>query len=283
MKTKNKKQTETREAEEEDASHKNAPTDNTKSPIHGAVQESEEREGVDEMSTAALTTTTTTTTTAGNKVVIEGYSVPLPNDHRENLSVVWSRSTDAYAMPAVDEESLSDESMGSESTSDDDSYSDSSSSSGTSVEDEYDEFSTKLKKFNESASQVYNQAVNGLTTAYASASQVYNQAINGLTTAYKSASQVYNQAVNGLTTAYVRTGEDLSLIGLALTETKAAKSLNALMEGKINETSLKITERLNAINALMLKEEDGEEKLDGEGMEISLDNRIGDSRTVAEI
>ena len=51
-------------------------------------------------------------------------SVEMPKDwevHRVNLSSVWTRPTDALLLPALDEdESSTDESMGSESTSDDD-------------------------------------------------------------------------------------------------------------------------------------------------------------------
>jgi len=56
----------------------------------------------------------------------------------------------------------------------------------------------------------------------------------------ESAFQIYNQTVNGLTTAYVKAGEDLSLIGLALTQTKAeaAKSLNELMKGHSKEKNV---------------------------------------------
>jgi len=77
----------------------------------------------------------------------------------------------------------------------------------------------------------------------------------------ESISLVSNQTVNGLTTAYVRVGEDLSLIGIALSQTNAAKSLNTLIKGEV----------------------DYDQENEGEGMEISLDNRIGNSRTVAEI
>ena len=77
----------------------------------------------------------------------------------------------------------------------------------------------------------------------------------------ESVSLVRNQTVNGLTTAYVRVGEDLSLIGIALSQTNAAKSLNTLIKGEV----------------------DYDQENEGEGMEISLDNRIGNSRTVAEI
>jgi len=66
----------------------------------------------------------------------------------------------------------------------------------------------------------------------------------------ESAFQIYNQTVNGLTTAYVRAGEDLSLIGLALTQTNAAKSLNELMQGYNN------------------KEKDDEKEREGEGVEV---------------
>ena len=77
----------------------------------------------------------------------------------------------------------------------------------------------------------------------------------------ESVSLVRNQTVNGLTTAYVRVGEDLSLIGIALSQTNAAKSLNTLIKGEV----------------------DYDQENEGEGMEISLDNRIGNSRTIAEI
>ena len=77
----------------------------------------------------------------------------------------------------------------------------------------------------------------------------------------ESISLVSNQTVNGLTTAYVRVGEDLSLIGIALSQTKAVKSLSALVNGEV----------------------DYDPENEGEGREISLDNRIGNSRTIAEI
>ena len=66
---------------------------------------------------------------------------------------------------------------------------------------------------------------------------------------------------NGLTTAYVRAGEDLSLIGIAFFQTNVVKSFSALIKGEV----------------------DYDPENEGEGMEISLDNRIGNSRTVAEI
>ena len=159
---------ETREAEEEGASQKTAPTNNTKSSIHGAIQESAEREGVDESAAAS----TTMTTTSGNEETTEAPS-----------------TANAETSTA------------------------------------YDEMSTQLNKLNESFSLVRNQTVNGLTTAYA------------------------------------RAGEDLSLIGIALSQTNAAKSLNALIKGEV----------------------DYDQEKEGEGMEISLDNRVGNSRTVAEI
>ena len=89
----------------------------------------------------------------------------------------------------------------------------------------YDEMSTKL---NESFSLVRNQTV---------------------------------KTVNGLTTACARAGEDLSLMGIALSQTNVAKSLNALIKGEV----------------------DYDQENEGEGMEVSLDNRVGNSRTVAEI
>ena len=64
---------------------------------------------------------------------------------------------------------------------------------------------------------------------------------------------------NGLTAVYVSVGEDLSLIDIALSE--AAKSLSALIKGEVYY----------------------DQENEGEGMEISLDNRVGNSRTVAEI
>ena len=66
---------------------------------------------------------------------------------------------------------------------------------------------------------------------------------------------------NGLTTAYVRAGEDLSLIGIAFFQTNVVKSFSALIKGEV----------------------DYDPENEGEGMEISLDTRIGNSRTVAEI
>ena len=64
---------------------------------------------------------------------------------------------------------------------------------------------------------------------------------------------------NGLTAVYVSVGEDLSLIDIALSN--AAKSLSALIKGEVYY----------------------DQENEGEGMEISLDNRVGNSRTVAEI
>ena len=77
----------------------------------------------------------------------------------------------------------------------------------------------------------------------------------------ESVSLVRNQTVNGLTTAYVRVGEDLSLIGIALSQSNVAKSPSALIKGEVYY----------------------DQENEGEGMEISLDNRVGNSRTVAEI
>ena len=49
--------------------------------------------------------------------------------------------------------------------------------------------------------------------------------------------------------------------GIALSQTNVAKSLNALIKGEV----------------------DYDQENEGEGMEVSLDNRVGNSRTVAEI
>ena len=77
----------------------------------------------------------------------------------------------------------------------------------------------------------------------------------------ESVSLVSNQTVNGLTTAYVRAGEDLSLVGIALSQSNVAESLSAPIKGEVYY----------------------DQENEGEGMEISLDNRVGNSRTVAEI
>ena len=95
----------------------------------------------------------------------------------------------------------------------------------------------------------------------AETSKAYDEMSTQLNKLNESFSLVRNQTVNGLTTAYARAGEDLSLIGIALSQTNAAKSLNALIKGEV----------------------DYDQENEGEGMEVSLDNRVGNSRTVAEI
>jgi hypothetical protein len=99
------------------------------------------------------------------------------------------------------------------------------------------------------------------STANAETSTAYDEMSTQLNKLNESFSLVRNQTVNGLTTAYARAGEDLSLIGIALSQTKAARSLNALIKGEV----------------------DYDQENEGEGMEVSLDNRVGNSRTVAEI
>lgn len=115
-------------------------------------------------------------------------------------------------------------------------------------------------------------------------SKAYNEMSNHLTKFNESASQAYNQTVNGLTTAYVMAEEDLSLMGLALTQTKTIKSINELLEkavetNKDNGTTEEVTEEKKEED----EDEDGDEYEEGEGMEISLTNRIGDTRKLSEI
>ena len=79
---------------------------------------------------------------------------------------------------------------------------------------------------------IYNEeTTEAPSTVNAETSKPYGEMSIQLNKLNESAFQVYNQTVNGLTTACVTAGEDISLIGLALAETKAAKSLNALIKG----------------------------------------------------
>jgi len=103
----------------------------------------------------------------------------------------------------------------------------------------YHEWSTRLTKFNESMSQSHCHAMNDL-------------------------SQAHGQALNGLTTAYVMAEEDLSRMGLALSQTQTIKSINGLLGiDKAAETN---------------KEEEGYNEEEGEGMEISLFGSVYVSR-----
>ena len=118
-------------------------------------------------------------------------------------------------------------------------------------------------------------------------SKAYNEMSNHLTKFNESASQVYNQTVNGLTTAYVMAEEDLSLMGLAITQTQTMKSINELL----NSEKTAETNEESAINQETNEEkkegkeddDEDEEEYEGEGMEISLNNRIGDTRKLSEI
>ena len=115
-------------------------------------------------------------------------------------------------------------------------------------------------------------------------SKAYNEMSNHLTKFNESASQVYNQTVNGLTTAYVMAEEDLSLMGLAITQTQTMKSINELL----NSEKTAETNKESAINQEEEKKEgkeddEDEDEYEGEGMEISLNNRIGDTRKLSEI
>ena len=115
-------------------------------------------------------------------------------------------------------------------------------------------------------------------------SKAYNEMSNHLTKFNESASQVYNQTVNGLTTAYVMAEEDLGLMGLAITQTQTMKSINELL----NSEKTAETNKESAINQEEEKKEgkeddEDEDEYEGEGMEISLNNRIGDTRKLSEI
>jgi hypothetical protein len=103
----------------------------------------------------------------------------------------------------------------------------------------YHEWSTRLNKFNESMSQSHCHAMNDL-------------------------SQAHGQALNGLTTAYVMAEEDLSRMGLALSQTQTVKSINGLLG----------IDKATEVN----KEEEGDDEEEGEGMEISLFGSVYVSR-----
>ena len=119
-------------------------------------------------------------------------------------------------------------------------------------------------------------------------SKAYNEMSNHLTKFNESASQVYSQAVDGLTTAYVKAEEELSLVGLAITQTQTVKSLNEfLATEKSAETNKENAAEQTAETPVEEKKEveqdEDEAEYEGEGMEISLTNKIGDTKTLSEI
>ena len=98
-------------------------------------------------------------------------------------------------------------------------------------------------------------------------SKAYNEMSNHLTKFNESASNVYNQTVNGFATAYVMAVEDLSIMGLAITQTNTMKSLNEFLGAEESDEH----------------EHKQEDECEGEGMEVSLTNRIGDTKNLSEI
>ena len=109
-----------------------------------------------------------------------------------------------------------------------------------------------------------------------------------------SASQVVNQTVDELIDA----GGDLSLISTALSRTKTANKLQKCAEdGKPTDTSLEMDDTNDmaanhaahiiaspeSLNPLINGDVEYDQESEGEGMEISLANNIGDTRTLAEI
>ena len=291
VKTKNKIQTETREVEEA-VSQKTAFTANTKSLIHGAIQESEEREGI-EASTAAsgtTTATTTATTTIGkedttetpNTANVETSEAAQLNKFKESASQVYNQTADCLTTACIEaEKDLSLISIALTETKAAKSLNAlMKGKAGELIKEEDDgvEVSKAASTTTTSGNEVVEKcggplsndagsnAVNEETTeapsnVNAETPKTDDEMPTQLNQLSESVSLVSNETVNGLTTAYVRVGEDLSLIGIALSQTNAAKSLNTLIKGEV----------------------DYDQENEGEGMEISLDNRIGNSRTVAEI
>ena len=109
-----------------------------------------------------------------------------------------------------------------------------------------------------------------------------------------SASQVVNQTVDELIDA----GGDLSLISTALSRTKTANKLQKCAEdGKPTDTSLDMDDANDmaashaahtiaspeSLNPLINGDVEYDQESEGEGMEISLNHNIGDTRTLAEI
>jgi len=241
---------ETREAEE-DASQMTAPTDNTKSTTtHKEVQNANnilasaiETDGAAPISEIVVKTEEDITVVAEEREGVESTTTSTAAGIEKVLEEYGAPLPDDACWNAVNEET------------------------------------TKAwSKMNEESTKAWS-TVNDET------SKAYNEMSVHLTKFNESASQVYTQTVNGMTTAYVMAEEDLSLIGLALTQTKTAKSLNEFLKtentasgAETDETAEKIVENE--------KEDDGEEdeeEYEGEGMEVSLSNRIGDTRTLSEI
>ena len=293
VKTKNKTQTETREAEE-DVSQKTVFTANIKSPIHGAIQESGEREGI-EASTAAsgtTTVTTTATTTIGKEDTtetpstanVETSEAAQLNKFKESASQVYNQTVDGLTTACIEAEkdlslisialtetkaakSLNALMKGKadELTKEEDDGVEVSTAASTTTTTSGNEMLVEefgVPRSNDAGSNAVNEeTTEAPSNVNAETPKTDDEMPTQLNKLSESVSLVRNQTVNGLTTAYVRVGEDLSLIGIALSQTNAAKSLNTLIKGEV----------------------DYDQENEGEGMEISLDNRIGNSRTVAEI
>ena len=244
---------ETREAEEPVA-QPTTPTDDIQSYITGAidavseiaynacapptasVNDAEEREGV------------TTTATSDKGVVIFEFGDPLREDFspsNEPKRAIWMEAIDqnsgkTYYFHTITKEVSWIKPAG------------------------FDEQQEQLQR--EEPNDADPNAVNEETTeapsdVNAETPKAYDEVSTQLNKLNESFSLVRNQTVNGLTAAYARAGEDLSLMGIALSQTNVAKSLNALIKGEV----------------------DYDQENEGEGMEVSLDNRVGNSRTVAEI
>ena len=206
---------------------------NVCAPPTASINGAEEREGV------------TTTATSGKGVVIFEFGDPLREDFSpssEPKRAIWMEAIDqnsgkTYYFHTITKEVSWIKPAG------------------------FDEQQEQLQR--EEPNDADPNAVNEETTeapsdANAETSKTYDEMSTKLNESF---SLVRNQTVNGLTAAYARAGEDLSLMGIALSQTNVAKSLNALIKGEV----------------------DYDQENEGEGMEVSLDNRVGNSRTVAEI
>ena len=119
---------------------------------------------------------------------------------------------------------------------------------------------------------------------------MYNEMSNHLTKVNESASHVYNKTVDGFTTAYVMAEEDLSIMGLAITQTNTMKSLNELQTNtmntmkSLNELQTNTMKSLNELlTTVTTATDEDEDECEGEGMEVSLKDNIRDTKTLSEI
>ena len=226
-----------------------------KSSIQVPIQESGEREGVEASIATSTTSKTTKAKISGKEVVIEEYSVPLPNEgaaKKKEPAIRGVNTSNKKLKASSATETKLNRDITTPKTrvittyrvtkglkthrhmiNNGNAFVASNKKPIGSSTVKTSPMKTKNKKQTETreaeeedASQKTAPTDNTMSPIHGSIQEIgEREGVDEIST-----KQIYNQAVNGLTAAFTMAGEDFSLIGLALTETNTAQSLNSLIK-----------------------------------------------------